>query len=164
MRPIKTRGYFAIGISHGKTVQNIGSLWRSAQLFGAAFCFTIGKRYKRQASDTTKVWRHIPLIDFATFDDLKAHIPMDCLLIGVELDARAVPMESFVHPPRAVYLLGAEDNGLSREEREACHRLVQLPGDRSMNVSNAGTLTMYARHLDVRANRLTFRRQAEAAE
>ena len=157
-----TRGYFAIGISHGKTVQNIGSLWRSAQLFGAAFCFTVGKRYRWQASDTTKAWRHIPLIDFATIDDLRAHVPMDCLLVGVELDARAVPIEEFTHPPRAVYLLGAEDNGLSRAERDACHRLVQLPGERSMNVSNAGTLTMYARHLDVRANRLTFRKAAAA--
>lgn len=156
-------GYFAIGITHGKTPQNIGTLWRSAELFGAAFIFTIGARYKRQPSDTSKAWRKVPLYNFESIGALRAHLPFDCLLVGVELDPTAVPIEDFAHPPRAVYLLGAEDHGLTPDERAACHRLVQLPGERSMNVAAAGTVAMYARHLDVRANRLTFRK-ATAAE
>ncbi len=153
-------GYFAIGITHGKTPQNIGTLWRSAELFGAAFVFTVGRRYKQQPSDTAKTWRKVPLFNFDTMADLKGHLPHDCMLVGVELDQSAVPVEGFAHPPRAVYLLGAEDHGLSPDERAACHRLVQLPGERSMNVACAGTVAMYARHLAVRSNRLTFQRSA----
>jgi hypothetical protein len=50
-----TRGFFAIGIVNGKTHQNIGTLLRSAYLYDAAFVFTIGKRYDRQASSSTSV-------------------------------------------------------------------------------------------------------------
>ena len=156
-------GYFAIGITHTKTPQNIGTLWRSAELFGAAFVFTVGARYRRQPSDTSKAWRKVPLFHFDTMADMRAHLPFDCMLVGVELDPEAVPVEDFAHPPRAVYLLGAEDHGLSPTERAACHRLVQLPGDRSMNVACAGTVTMYARHLAARDRRLTFQK-ASAAE
>lgn len=151
-------GYFAIGISHTKTVANVGTLWRSAHLFGAAFCFTVGARYKRQASDTMKTWRSIPLLHFADMASLRAHLPFDCMLVGVELNEQAVPVEDFAHPPRAVYLLGAEDHGLSNEEMAGCHRLVRLPGDRSMNVAVAGSLVMYSRHLCAREKRLTFAR------
>ena len=36
------QGYFGIGIQNGKTPENLGVLWRSAQNFGASFIFTIG--------------------------------------------------------------------------------------------------------------------------
>lgn len=45
------RGYFGIGVFHGKNEQNIGTLWRSANIMGADFIFTIGKRYSRQCTD-----------------------------------------------------------------------------------------------------------------
>jgi tRNA G18 (ribose-2'-O)-methylase SpoU len=141
------RGYFGIGIENGKTGANIGTLWRSAHLLGASFIFTIGHRYKRQASDTTKAWRHIPLYAYDTFDGFYASLPESCKLIGVEMDSKAAPLGRFVHPERCVYLLGAEDHGLSKKAMEKCHGLVVLPGDYSMNVAVAGSLVMYDRSL-----------------
>lgn len=143
------RGYFAIGVSHAKTATNVGTLWRSAHLFGAAYVFTIGHRYKRQASDTMKTWRSIPLFQYHDLATAKAAIPYDCPLVGVELDERAEPLARFEHPERAVYLLGAEDHGLTSEELAACHRIVRLPGEFSMNVAAAGTVVMYDRHTKV---------------
>jgi tRNA G18 (ribose-2'-O)-methylase SpoU len=139
------RGYFGIGIMHTKTEQNIGTLYRSAAIFGADFIYTVGKRYSQQCSDTAKAHKHIPLYHFATLDDLKAHLPMGCRLVGVELDSRAYALNRFSHPDRACYLLGAEDYGLTKEEREACHALVQLPGEFSLNVAVAGSIVMYDR-------------------
>lgn len=144
------RGYFAIGIDHGKTAVNFGTLLRSADLLGAAFVFTVGKRFPQQASDTFKSWRRVPVFEFKDIDDLTAHLPYSCPLIGVELDARSKPIESFNHPERACYLLGAEDNGLSAAVRARCHALVQLPGERCMNVAAAGTVVMYDRHAKAR--------------
>jgi len=84
-----TRGYFGIGIFHVKTEQNVGGLFRSAQQMGAAFVFTIGRRYRMQPTDTQHAARHLPLWHFSTFDDYRQHLPYDCPLIGVELDAEA---------------------------------------------------------------------------
>lgn len=142
-----SRGFFAVGIEGGKNSVNVGTLWRSANIMGAAFIFTVGRRYKRQPSDTMESWRHIPLFHFDTIDDLKSHAPHDCLLVGVELDDNAIPAHRFAHPERAIYLLGAEDHGLSATALKACQKLVVLPGDHCLNVSVAGSLILYDRHM-----------------
>ena len=141
----KQRGFFGIGIQNTKTEQNIGTLWRSASIMGASFIFTIGRRYKKQASDTMASWRHIPLYNYETFEEFYKAMPYDCRLIGVELDTKSVPVAQFKHPERCVYLLGAEDIGLSKEAIEKCHSLVQLPGEYCMNVAVAGSIIMYDR-------------------
>lgn len=47
------RGFFGIGIERSKTEHNVGTLWRTADLLGAAFIFTVGRRYKpRQANSS----------------------------------------------------------------------------------------------------------------
>lgn len=137
------RGYFAIGIENPKTSENVGTLWRSALIFGAQYVFTIGRRYKTQRSDTPKTPKHIPLFNYADFDDFYQHLPHDCVLTGIELDSRARDIKNFVHPERQIFLLGAEDVGLTKRAIESCHALIQLPGSFSMNVASAGTIVMY---------------------
>jgi tRNA(Leu) C34 or U34 (ribose-2'-O)-methylase TrmL len=139
-------GYFGIGIEHGKSSDNLGALWRSAWNLGAAFIFVIGPRYRHQCSDTTKAWRHIPLYKHATFEAFFEAMPHDCLLVGVEFPhAAAIPLPSYTHPERAIYLLGAEDNGLSKEALSRCHQVVYIPSKRCLNVAAAGTILMYDR-------------------
>jgi tRNA G18 (ribose-2'-O)-methylase SpoU len=145
----EAKGYCAIGIEHGKCPANLGTLFRSADLFDAAFIFTVGHRYKRQPTDTLHSWRHLPLFNFPTLDDLYLHMPYDCLLVGVELMPEAAPIAKYVHPPRAVYLLGAEDWGISSEARSRVQQVVQLPGRRSLNVAVAGSLVLFHRHLQL---------------
>ena len=60
-------GYYVIGIYHTKTECNVGTLYRSAYQLGAAFVFTIGRRYKKQASDTYNTTLHIPLYHYESF-------------------------------------------------------------------------------------------------
>jgi len=140
-----SRGYFGIGIFQGKTIENIGTLWRSADLLGAKFIFTIGRRYKKQASDTMKSFRNIPLYHYDTFVDFYRTIPYGCQLVGIELDDRSVPIHIFCHPDQCIYILGAEDNGLSKEALQKCRSIIQLPGRQCMNVAAAGTIVMYDR-------------------
>lgn len=139
------RGYFAVGIYHPKKEVNIGSLWRTANILGAAFMFTVGKRYSNQHSDTMKSWRHVPLFHFPTLEALWESMPFSCPVVGVELDETAIPIESFSHPERAIYLLGAEDHGLPSDVMKRCHALVKLKGETSMNVSVAGSIVLYDR-------------------
>lgn len=148
------RGYFGIGIENTKTGANVGTLWRSAYLFGASFIFTIGHRYRFQSSDTVKAWRSIPLFPYESFEDFHSSIPRDCRVVGVELTPDARPLEQFIHPERVIYLLGAEDNGLTKEALEYCRTsggIVILPGDFSMNVAAAGSIVMYDRHAKSKA-------------
>lgn len=141
-----TRGYFAVGIYGGKTPENTGTLWRSAQALGASFIFTVGCRYlKYHRTDTTKAPLHVPLFHFDTLDDLLKQCPGQADLVGVELTADATPIQAFTHPERAVYLLGAEDHGLSRDVLGRCRRVVVLPGRYCFNVAVAGSLVMFDR-------------------
>ena len=139
------RGYFGIGIENTKTSMNIGTLWRSAYSFGAAFIFVIGNRYKKQASDTVKAMRHIPLYHYADFDEFYNNIPKDCQLVGIEIDESAVSLREFKHPERAIYVLGAEDHGLTTKAMQRCHHIIQFESDYCLNVSVAGSIVIYDR-------------------
>jgi len=142
-----SRGFFGIGIFHPKNVLNIGTLWRSAHAFGADFIFTIGRRYRRQASDTTDASKHIPLFEHASFDEFFAALPKGAQLIGVECNTKrpTCPLPRFIHPERAVYLLGAEDYGLPPAVIAKCRTIVEISTARCINVAVAGSIILYDR-------------------
>lgn len=142
---MKDTGYYAIGIFRYKRDHNLGSLWRSAFILGAKYIFTIGKNYKKQSSDVLSSWARIPLFHYETADEFFKQIPYDCRVVGIEIDKNAEPLHDFVHPKRAVYLLGAEDNGLPRDVIDRCHFLVKLPGNHSLNVAVAGSIVIHDR-------------------
>lgn len=140
------RGYFGIGIAAGKSPENLGGLWRTAHALRAAYIFTIGARYPKQASDTTKAWRHVPLFEYDDEEAFLRAIPKDCDLVAVECGyGRPRPLPTFCHPERAVYVLGAEDRGVPEALLAHANRLVQIPGDVCLNVATAGSIVMYDR-------------------
>lgn len=139
------KGFFAIGIERSKTPANIGTLMRSAVCFGASYVFIIGQRYPRQCSDTVKSWKHVPLFQYDDIEDFNEHRPIDVPLIGVELTEDAVPLESFTHPDRAIYLLGPEDGNLSLKAQSYCQDLVRFSSRFCLNVAAAGSVVLYDR-------------------
>jgi tRNA(Leu) C34 or U34 (ribose-2'-O)-methylase TrmL len=140
------RGYFGIGVYHPNTSENIGTLWRHARLYGASFIFTVGRRYKNQASDTSKTYRGIPLYNYTDYEDFRAHIPYDCPVVCIELSESATALPDFKHPERCIYLLGAEDYGIPAAVLEG-KQVIEIPSiePESMNVAVSGTLVMYDR-------------------
>ena len=141
------RGYFGIGIYHPKNGVNIGTLWRSAYIFGAGFIFTIGRRYKKQSSDTVCAYRHVPLFHFQSIDEFRGRVPYAAQVVCVEICDKARGLAEFKHPPQAVYLLGAEDYGLPEEILHG-NQAVTIPAERRfcLNVATAGAIVMYDRH------------------
>lgn len=113
--------------------------------FGADFIFTIGKRYKKQASDTTKAERHIPLYEYESFDDFKAHLPKGCQIVFVEQAEGARNLEEMNHPETACYVLGAEDNGVP-EDLMVGHQKVYIDTPMCLNVAVAGSIVLFHRH------------------
>jgi len=140
--------FFGIGIQNGKTPENLGVLWRSAQNLGASFIFTIGNRYAKQACDTHDAVKSIPYYHYNTFDDFYKNLPKGARLVGVELIKDAVDLETFHHPRRCVYLLGAEDHGLSKKAIDQSHFLVKFNSTLSLNVAVAGSIILYDRRIN----------------
>jgi len=136
---------FGIGVEHSKTEVNIGTLLRSAVNFGASFVFTVGRRYAPQKSDTLQSWHHIPVWHFNTWEEYHNHAPYDWRPLGIEIAPEATDLPAFVHPNRAVYILGAEDRGLSVYARQLCQALITIPSTFCLNVAVAGAIVMYDR-------------------
>lgn len=138
-------GYFEIGVYHPRSTDNIGTLWRTAYQLGAAGIFTIGRPYRQQTSDTQHAAHEIPLRNFPTFEAFLANRPVGAQLIGVEMGGQ--PLSSFVHPERAVYLLGSESMGLPDNVLRQCNALVTLEHIRypSYNLAVAGSIVLYHR-------------------
>lgn len=134
-----------IGIERGKTVENLGTLFRSAVCLGADFVFTIGGRYHPQASDTVRSWTHLPYVAYPTLEAFTETRPFDTPLIGVELTDDARPLERFVHPRRALYLLGPEDGSLSNAALALCQDVIAFQSRYCLNVAAAGTVLLYDR-------------------
>ncbi|MBC7531367.1 MAG: RNA methyltransferase [Oligoflexus sp.] len=144
-RPSFARGYYGLAIYRPKKEVNFGSLLRTAQIFDASFIALIGSRYHRQASDTFGAVHHIPVFEYDCFDTFYSNLPRSCQIVAVEQHERAENLKSYKHPLSAVYLLGAEDDGLPPAILERCHDIIMLDGEKSMNLAVAGSIVIYHR-------------------
>lgn len=122
----------------------MGTLWRTAHIFGADFIYTIGCRYKKQPTDTLKSTRHLPLFHFNNWDDFLDKIPNESNLVICEQGGK--PLKELNHPKQAIYVLGAEDDGVPIELSKG-HQCVEIEsmGVSSLNVATAGAILMYDR-------------------
>lgn len=144
------RGFWGIGVYHPKKECNIGTLLRSAFLYNSNFIFTIGKRYQKQSSDTCNSFKHIPLFEYESFEEFYKSMPRESTLVGIELTANSKKLNlNYVHPERAVYLLGADDHGLPKKVIDKCQHCVIIDTERpvSMNLAVAGSIVMNDRYI-----------------
>jgi tRNA (guanosine-2'-O-)-methyltransferase len=56
-----------------------------------------------------------------------------------------MPLEEFKHPRNCVYLLGAEDHGLTNEALAKSQHIIKFHTPKSLNVAVAGSIIMYDR-------------------
>jgi len=136
------RGYACIGLDNPKNSINVGAVLRAAGIYGAAFVATTGQRYKRSATDTMKHYRHIPLLHPDSLWDV---IPFDCVPIAVDLIEGAIPLPEYVHPQRAFYIFGAEDNTLGERITSWCRDIVYIPTAGCMNLAATVNVVLYDR-------------------
>ena len=140
------RGYFGIGVEGVSKAMNVGSLFRTANAFGASFVFTVAAAYKTREgakADTSDAPGHVPFYSFPDVPSLL--LPKDCALIGVEIADDAVELPSFRHPARAAYVLGPERGSLSAALVARCDHVVKIPTRFAVNVGIAGAIVMYDR-------------------
>lgn len=140
------RGYFGIGSERISKQMNLGAVMRTAHAFGASFIFAVGSRLSaREAglSDTSSSADHVPFYEWP--DARSIILPKGCIMVGVELDERAVDLPTFRHPPNAAYLLGPEKGDLSEAAKARCAHIVRIPTRFCVNLSVAAAVVMYDR-------------------
>jgi tRNA(Leu) C34 or U34 (ribose-2'-O)-methylase TrmL len=142
-----TGAFFAVGIVRGRAASNHGSVWRSALQFGAAYTFTVGAEYARRvegSADVYKTARHIPCLGYRDATALVAGRPLGSSLVAVEYGGES--LRGFVHPRRAVYVLGDERDGLPADLVARCtHHVSIATADgrpASLNVAAAAAIVM----------------------
>lgn len=136
------RGYAVIGLHHPKSNINVGAALRAAGCYGAAMVCASGHRYKTAPTDTTKVYRHLPLV---SCDDLHAVIPFDCVPVAVDILPGAVSLKDYKHPERAFYVFGPEDGTLGQKVLEWCRDVVYIPTKGCMNLAATVNVVLYDR-------------------
>lgn len=136
------RGFAAIGLIGTKNDCNVGGVLRAAHCFGAALVAVQGKRYRRQASDTTYAERSLPVIEVA---DIFAVIPRNCRPIAIELADDAVDLCKFKHPSSAFYIFGPEDGSIPRVIMDRCVATVKVPTRFCLNLAATVNVVLYDR-------------------
>ena len=138
-------GYVGVGIYNGKRTHNFGALVRTARVFGADFVFSVGHRNPSEAS-SVRAELTLPIFHFDTLELCIASIPANAQLVCVELAAGAQDIRTYVHPSRAVYLVGPEDGALPASIMRQRDTVI-LPGAYPLNVAMAATVVLYDRLL-----------------
>lgn len=138
------RGYYGIGIWQPMHECNIGTLFRSAYAMDASYIFTIGRKYRKQSSDTCNATAHVPYFNYQSTDEFLSNIPRLGHLVCVEITDKARPLQNFVHPAQAIYLLGSEGQTLP-EKLLSKGLQVKIPSKICLNVATAGSILLYDR-------------------
>jgi len=143
------RGYAGIGCYSVSNGLNAGGVFRSAQAFRCDFLFTIGCVYKKQKSDCGKSWRHLPLWKFNDWEDFKLHKPLNAKIIAIEnttFDLRRREIKSFIHPERAIYIVGGELCGIPYNVLKDCDDIIYIDTAICLNLASAATAILAHRH------------------
>ena len=149
------RGYASVAVDSPKYASNIGGVLRAAGNYRVGLVVLGNIRaVVRERSDTMRAYRHIPVV---RVDDIFEALPFDCVPVAVDLLSGATPLPEYVHPERAFYVFGAEDQTLGARITSRCRDIVFVPTNRCMNLAAAVNVVLYDR-MAKRSGRLTDRK------
>jgi 23S rRNA (guanosine2251-2'-O)-methyltransferase len=132
---------------------NVGAIMRSAVAFSAGALITTGRHSPQEsgvlAKSASGALEHVDHIEVRNLADALGELAdLGFQTVGLDSDGAAVLEETFAGT-RIALVLGAEGKGLRQKTRETVSALARLdmPGViRSLNVSNAAAISLYAAH------------------
>ena len=135
---------------------NVGAMLRTACAFGARGVVTTRRNAPAMASGVlakaaSGALEHVPLVRVTNLARAMSELRRDhgFTLWGLDSDGEAVLDCATDVPERIALVLGAEGKGLRLKTREHCDAIFRLdmPGAiRSLNVSNAAAIALFALH------------------
>lgn len=139
---------------------NVGAILRSATAFGAGALVTTSRHSPQESGVLAKAasgaLEHVPYIQITNLaDGLSELAERGYQTIGLDSDGPQ-ELETTFSADRVALVLGSEGKGLRQKTRDTVSALARLemPGAiRSLNVSNAAAVALYAarRHLQAKA-------------
>lgn len=144
---------FSLIIVNPKHCNNVGQMMRTAELFGVENIVIVNPERVGKKSYYTGDTSKTPTVNKMFADSLGEGISLckktyrdDAEVVAVELTENAYPLNTFSHADNSIYVMGAEDVGLSQEQINLCDKAVVIPiGQWSHNVAQAATMVMYDR-------------------
>lgn len=138
------RGFSAIGLFRPKTGENVGGAMRAAHCYGCAQVSIEGVRpgILKHATNTPKAERIIPT---HFVDDLLEMVPHATQIVAVDLLPNAIPLHTFTHPERALYVFGPEDGTLGKRHTDRAQHVVYIPTRNCMNLAACVNVVLYDR-------------------
>lgn len=134
---------FAVGLHNPLNGINLGHVLRAADAYGASMVAYSGSRVQlKKPTNVSSAQYRIPVV---RTDDLHSVIPHGCVPVAVELVEGAENLCTFVHPPCAFYVFGAEDATLGQKVLGWCKHVVYVPTKICMNLSACANVVMYDR-------------------
>ena len=86
-------GFAAVALDNVKFNVNLGHVLRAATCYETAMVVASGRRYSPTCVDTTRYYKHAPLL---CVNDVFDAIPYDCIPIAVELHEESRPINNLV--------------------------------------------------------------------
>ena len=134
-----------IGLINPKSPLNVGAVMRAAGCYQATAVRYSGERFGREAkynTDTKDVKSRVPLTHM---NNLLDDLPVDVEVVCVEFVEGAVPLPSFVHPQRALYIFGPEDGSIAQDLIDKAGSVVFVPTIGCMNLAATVNVVLYDR-------------------
>lgn len=137
----------SIVLINPKYIRNLAAVVRAAACFGVEQVFYTGERADRDGQKYDRLPRELRMKSYNVelcnhykpLMELEGYVP-----VAVEVGDYE-PLPGFVHPPKAVYIFGPEDGGLSRVTTKLCHRFVTIPSLNCLNLAMAVNIVLYDR-------------------
>lgn len=135
------RGYAAIGLYQPQCNANVGGVLRAAGCYESSLVVIEGNRYTKAPTDTTKQYKHIPIVH----GRLEDCIPFACVPVAIDLVDGARSLHSYTHPESAFYIFGPEDGTLGKNVLSWCRDVVYVPTVGCMNLAATVNVLLYDR-------------------
>ncbi|MDC0610606.1 RNA methyltransferase [Vibrio sp.] len=134
-----------IGLCNPKSPTNVGAVMRAAGCYQADQVRYNGARYDRAVRFQTDTKNSLDKIDLVSMDDLTADLDEGVKIVCVELVVGATSLPDFIHPEKAIYLFGPEDNSLPQELVNRADHVVYVPTVGCMNLAATVNVVLYDR-------------------
>lgn len=139
------RGFSIIALDNPKCAANVGGVMRACGCYDSQMLVVAAAkkfRYGRLTTDTTRAYRHMPLVHVADVFDA---LPHDTIPVAVDLLDGAEMLPTFKHPERAFYIFGAEDATLGSRIVDRCKFKIAVPTKHCMNLAATVNVVLYDR-------------------
>ena len=117
---------FNIALLNPKNRENLATIVRSGQNFGANTIFVIGGFVKEKYKGNIHKFSHqmntqdglskVTLLYFSELSQFLQHLPAQTTLVVVETLENALNLKDYHHPENATYLLGRETKGITEKD------------------------------------------------